>query len=63
MKERVKAYKIVVSNTAVDLAQQVQALIDGGWQPSGGVSVAVGIAPNGQVGEVWAQAMVEVEIT
>ncbi len=54
----------LVESAALDrrssLQQQVQALIDAGWEPLGGV--AVSITMNEQTtGEVWAQAMINRE--
>ncbi|WP_424973328.1 DUF1737 domain-containing protein [Dinoroseobacter sp. S76] len=51
MKSRyVSDYKIVVAKSYKNLEQDVKKEISGGWEPIGGVSIAVN--------NIWGQAMV-----
>lgn len=49
-------YMLAIANDANSLQQKVQQGLSQGFQPIGGVAVAVAVTPQG-TGEVWAQAM------
>jgi uncharacterized protein DUF1737 len=51
-------YRIVTAERPTDLQNQVQTMIDDGFQPIGGVSVAIGVSA-GIVGFAYAQAMLK----
>jgi len=56
--ETVKEYKIIHGKTPEDLEKKVNALIQQGWKPLGGVSITMRTQPDG-AGNWWvAQAMV-----
>ena len=56
----VENYQVIADVNLANLQQRVQAALQQGWQPLGGVSVAVAVTPQG-VSELWAQAMVQGE--
>ena len=54
-------YNILTARTAAKLVELVQAAIEQGWQPAGGVSVALEGSP-GHGWLVFAQAVVRVGV-
>ncbi len=57
-------YRIVASESAEDLIELVNRLMDDGWQPIGGVTLAIETYENMRKGgieneRIWAQAMIQ----